>query len=132
MFGSKYILTMSLSKLSMHVCLLKGQSNEILDLRFFSSFEPAWATDQWVKIFSIFVKILLSYSNIYVSPWGIILRRVNLPRVSYAESISPRYHTPASHLLKIVLKSPQGIILRRVNLPEVSYHGESTEKSTKT
>ena len=30
---------------------------------FFSSFEPAWATEQWVKIFSILVKIWLSYSN---------------------------------------------------------------------
>ena len=29
---------------------LKGQSNEI-----FSYFEPTWATDQWVKIFSILV-----------------------------------------------------------------------------
>ena len=28
---------------------LKGQSNEIFDPQFFSSFEPAWATDQWVK-----------------------------------------------------------------------------------
>ena len=32
-------------------------------LPFFSSFKPAWATDQRVKIFSIFVKISLSYSN---------------------------------------------------------------------
>ena len=27
--------------------VLKGQSNEILDLQFFSSFEPALATNQW-------------------------------------------------------------------------------------
>ena len=33
---------------------LKGQSNEIFDLQLFSSFEPAWAADQCVKIFSIF------------------------------------------------------------------------------
>ena len=31
---------------------LKGQSNEIFHLQFFSSFEPALTTDQWVKIFS--------------------------------------------------------------------------------
>ena len=31
--------------------LLKGQSNEIFDPHVFSSFEPAWATDQWVNIF---------------------------------------------------------------------------------
>ena len=41
---------------------LKGQSNEIFDLQCFSSFEPAWVTDQWVKIFSIYVKISLSYT----------------------------------------------------------------------
>ena len=31
----------------------KGQSNEIFDPQYFSSFEPAWATDQWVKYFRI-------------------------------------------------------------------------------
>ena len=44
----------------------------------FSSFKPAWATVQWVKIFSILVKISLSYSNFSVkmdSP-GIIPCRV--------------------------------------------------------
>ena len=62
---------------------LKGQSNEIFDLQFFSSFEPAWAKDLWVKIFSILVKFSLSYSNFSESPRGMILRRVNLPGVSY-------------------------------------------------
>ena len=71
-----------------------GPSKEIFDPHFFSSFEPAWATDQWVKIVSILVKISQSYSNFSVyhtaqsqSPRSIILRRVNLPTVSYcAES----------------------------------------------
>ena len=40
---------------------LKGQSNTIFDLQFFSP----------------------SYSNFYESPRGMILRRVNLPGVSY-------------------------------------------------
>ena len=91
----------------------KGQSNEIFDFQFFSSFEPACATDQWFKIFSILIKISLSYSSFYESPRGIILHthRVYLPRIS----------NPATHLLKFVLKSPwvwypRGIILRRVNL----------------
>ena len=56
-----------------------GPSNEILDLHFFSLFEPSWATDQWVKIFSILVKILLTYSNFSVeklTPQGIIPLRV--------------------------------------------------------
>ena len=76
---------------------LKGQSNEIFDLNFFSSFEPACATDQWVKTFSILVKFSLSYSNFNESPWGIILGRVNLPGVSYcADSISPGCHTVQS------------------------------------
>ena len=35
-----------------------------------------------------------------------ILRRVNLPGVSYCAEPIPRYH--ASHLLKFVLKSPRG------------------------
>ena len=42
---------------------LKGQSNEIFDLLFFSSFQPAWATDQWVKIFSYLVLFSPRYSN---------------------------------------------------------------------
>ena len=45
---------------------LKGQSNEIFDLQFFI-IELTWATDQWVKIFSIFVKFLLSYSNFSIN-----------------------------------------------------------------
>ena len=35
---------------------VKGQSNEIFDSNFVSSFDPAWVTDQCVKIFSILVK----------------------------------------------------------------------------
>ena len=64
---------------------LKGQSNEIFDLQFFSTFEPAWATDQWVKIFSILVQFLPSYSNFSESTRGMILRTVHcaLPEVSY-------------------------------------------------
>ena len=98
---------------------VKGQSNEIFHPNFFfSSFEPAWATDQCVKIFSILVKFSLSYSNFFESPCGIILCRVNLPRVSYPGQsrvkilfeISPGYDTLAR-------QSPWGIILRRVNLP---------------
>ena len=56
--------------------LLKGQSNEISDLQFFSSFEPAWANDQWVKIFidfglvfaELFKLFGVSYRNEAVSP----------------------------------------------------------------
>ena len=43
---------------------LKGQSNEIFDVQFFSLFEPVWVTDQWVKIFSVLVEISLRYSNL--------------------------------------------------------------------
>ena len=58
---------------------LKGKLNEICDPHF-SLFEPAWATDQWVKIFSILVKIAPSYSNF-----------------SYcAESVSPEFDTAQS------------------------------------
>ena len=55
---------------------LKGQSNEIFDPQFFSSFEPVWVTNQWVKIFLILVEILLRYSNFSVE-----------------KSDSPGYHT---------------------------------------
>ena len=61
------------------IVMLKGQSSEIFDLQFFSSFEPALATDQWVKIFSTLVKLSPSYSNFYETPRAMILRRVNLP-----------------------------------------------------
>ena len=59
---------------------LKGQSNKIFDLQFFSLFEPACATDQRVKIFSILVKNSLSYSNFKsknLTPWGMIPWQVN-------------------------------------------------------
>ena len=64
---------------------VKGQSNESFDLQFcFPPFEPAWATDQWLKIFFILIKISLSYSNFLwispgyhtaqsQSPWGIVV-----------------------------------------------------------
>ena len=95
---------------------------------FFSLFEPACVTVQRVKIFSIFVKNSLIYSNFKsenLTPRGIIPQRVSLPGVLYpGESVSrniipqrvnlPGYHTPAS-------QSPRGIIPRRVN-----------KKSTKT
>ena len=55
---------------SVYSTYLKEQSNEIFDLQFFSSFEPAWATDQWVKIFLSLVKFSPSYSNFYESPQG--------------------------------------------------------------
>ena len=90
---------------------LKGQSNEIFDLRFFSSLEPVWATDQQIEIFFILVKNSPSYTNFKfenVTPRGIIPRRVSLPEVSYpSESVSPEYHTPAKQS------------------PRVSYPGES-------
>ena len=53
---------------------------------YFSSFEPAWATDQWVKIFHILVKMSTSYRIFR----GIILRRVDLRQNHTAQSRSPR------------------------------------------
>ena len=44
------------------VFIWKRQSNEIFYLQFFSSFKPAWATDQWVKIFSYLVSFSPRYS----------------------------------------------------------------------
>ena len=42
---------------------LKGQSNEIVALQFFSTFEPVWGTGQWVKMFSNLVQFSRSYSK---------------------------------------------------------------------
>ena len=107
---------------------LKGQSNEIFDLQFLSSFEPALATEQLVKIFSNLVKNLQSYSNFKsenMTPRGIKPRRVRLPGVLYpGESDSPGYHVPVS-------QSSRGIIPQRVNLPGVSYPGESIKNPPK-
>ena len=58
---------------------LKGQSNEIFDPQFFSSFEPAWATDQWVKTVSLLVLFSPRYSYLAskkLTPRSIILRGV--------------------------------------------------------
>ena len=43
--------------------LLKGTVQRDFRLSFFSSFEPAWATDPWVKIASLLVGVSPSYSN---------------------------------------------------------------------
>ena len=47
------------------VCIsaLKGQSHEIFDPQFFSSFEPIWTPDKQAKVFSNSVTISLTYSN---------------------------------------------------------------------
>ena len=65
------------------IVVLKGQSNEIYDLQLFSSFEPAWATDQWVKIVSFLVSFSPRYLNFYETPRSIILRGVKFRAVSY-------------------------------------------------
>ena len=65
------------SKKKWHLNATPEQSKEIFDLQFFSSFKPALATDQWVKIFSNLVKNLQSYSNFKPKnriPQGIIPR----------------------------------------------------------
>ena len=65
---------------------------------------------KYVRFWSDFAELfkLFGISLASQSPWGIILRGVHLPRVSYcAESISPGYHTALS-------QSSYGIIPRRV------------------
>ena len=78
---------------------LKGQSNEIFDLLFFSSFKPVWPTDQWVKIFSFQVSFSPKYSYFSGALRSIILRGVKFHPVSYcAESSSTQYHTARSQV----------------------------------
>ena len=76
--------------------LLKGQSNEISDLQFFSSFEPAWANDQWVKIFIDFGLVFAELFKLF----GVSYRNEAVsPAVWYcAVSISLQYHTAGSHV----------------------------------
>ena len=79
--------------------ILKEQFNETFEPQFFSSFELAWVTDQWVKIFSKFVSFSPRYSNFYEALHSIILRRVKLCTVSYcAESSSAQYDTVRSQV----------------------------------
>ena len=57
--------------------VLKGQSNEIFDPQFYSSFEPAWATDQCIQMFSILISFSKSYLILVskkLTPRSIILR----------------------------------------------------------
>ena len=42
---------------------LKGQSNQIFDPQFISSFVPIWAPDKQAKVYSNSVSISLRYSN---------------------------------------------------------------------
>ena len=56
---------------------IKGQSNEIFDPQFFSSFQPVWATDQWVKTVSFLFSFSPRYSYFSGAPRSMILRRVS-------------------------------------------------------
>ena len=67
---------------------------------FFSSFEPAWATDQQVKTFSILVSFSPRYSYFSESPRGIIPRRVSLLGVS---NPGKTLITPGSQLPILIL-----------------------------
>ena len=60
----------------------------------FSSFELAWVTDQWVKMFSNFVLFLPRYSNFYEAPRSICRY--------CAESSSAQYHTARSQVPRSV------------------------------
>ena len=60
---------------------LKGQSNQIFDHQFFSSFEPAWATDQCVKIVWFLVSLSPRYSYFSGVPPSMILHGVKFRAV---------------------------------------------------
>ena len=104
------------------MAFFQGTVQRDFRLPIFSTFGPAWATDDWVKIFSILVtirRVIQMFRNLPGWIMGMLPQRVNLPEVSYcAKSISLGYHTAQS-------QSPRGIILPRVTLPGVSYCVES-------
>ena len=113
----------------MWAIVLKGQSNEIFDPQLFSSFKPAWATDQWVKIVSFLVSFSPRYSNFSRAPRSMILRGVmwlfrilfkgTVKRVkifSIFVKISPSYRVFRDWLRAVQYDTVQGhSILRRVN-----------------
>ena len=88
------------------------ESPTIFSTSSFSSFEPTWATHQWVKIFSIWLRILIfvtfcdtNHSNVFlkmgvdsVGSW--VTPQDWLYGVCDPEEIdSPGYQTPGSHVL---------------------------------
>ena len=115
---------------------LKGQSNDILDPHFFhNSNHPGPLTNE-LKYFRLWfrfrrdIHIFMNFPGICnpgesispgyhtaqsQSPQGIILRRVNLPGVSY----------PGESFDTICVEISQGCDTRRVNLPGVSNCAES-------
>ena len=129
--------------------LFKGTVQRDFWPTFFSSFEPAWVTDQHVKTFSILVQISQNYSNFSESPRGIIPQRVIwlfwiLIKETVQQNVQPVFFIiqgclghwvmgknifdfgyEFAQLFKFFLKSPCGIIPQRVSLPRVSYPGES-------
>ena len=66
------------------------------------------------QVIEFFVKIFMGYHTAQdQSPRGIILRRINLPGVSYsAESISLGYHTALSQSPRGM--RPQGVMFWRI------------------
>ena len=74
--------------------LQKWQSNEIFDLKFFSSFKPTWVKGQRIKIFSILIQISPRYLNFKAQgDW--------LAGLSHPEEIgSLGYQTPEGHVLE--------------------------------
>ena len=73
--GTNYLYELDLKMLWANSLYLKGQSNEIFDLQFFS------ALINGLKYFRFWLGFRPSYSKFYESPLGMILCRVNLPGV---------------------------------------------------
>ena len=120
---------------SLSYCL-KGIVQQDFRPLFFSLFESAYATDQWVKIFLIFVQISLSYSNFRLKKTdslgcdtpgrltrrcmihrgrGVMFWRIFywLPGVWYSGEIdSPGYHTLGRMTRHRYLKRHLGILAK--------------------
>ena len=90
-----------LNSTSMENQSIKGTVQRDFRPPVFSSFEPALASDQWVKIFSILVKNSQSYSKFKLQ-----------------KSDSLWYHTPASQsprgIIPTASQSPRGMMPRKV------------------
>ena len=115
--------------------LFKGTVQRDFWPTFFSSFEPAWVTDQHVKTFSILVQISQNYSNFSESPPNIIPQRVIwlfwiLIKETVQQNVQPVFFIIQGCLGHWVM-GKNIFNFRRViqiflkYLPGVSYRGES-------
>ena len=94
---------------------------------FFSSFEPDWPTDQWVKIFSICDTFpLKECANVLRNGcWQYDNARRLTPAVSYCAKISPHILTISAQYHTAGILTLRSMTLQRDGPCAVSYRGQT-------